>query len=190
MSLLELSLTFFNIGLFTIGGGSVAITLMQQMIVDRALISRDLFFNMIAISEATPGPIGINMATYVGFTLHGPLGAVIVTLSEAAPSVLCIILIAKFLSKFGENPLVTTIFTYLRPVSTALIMSAAANLCRAAIFNNGGDFSKIKTIGDFFGCLRFQSLGFFLVLTALQLRFKIHPLLIIASGAIFGVIFL
>ena len=69
MSLLALCFTFFYIGLFTIGGGVVAITLMQQAIVEKGLISTEQFYNMIAISESTPGPIGINMATYIGYNL-------------------------------------------------------------------------------------------------------------------------
>ena len=67
MTLLQLALTFFSIGLFTIGGGQVAITLMQQSLVSTGIISQAQFYNMVAISESTPGPIGINMATYIGY---------------------------------------------------------------------------------------------------------------------------
>lgn len=190
MSLVELSITFFEIGLFTIGGGVVAITLMQQMIVDKGLITPDTFYNMIAISESTPGPLGINMATYIGYNLYGIPGGVIVTISEAAPSVICIILIAKFLSKFGENKLVLTVFDYLRPVSTALIASAAMGLCRATLF----DFSKVPdssfTFNNIINSIKIPCLIFFAILTFIQLKFKANPLLIILAGAIFGVIFL
>ena len=80
-TLLELFAIFFCIGLFTIGGGLVAITSMQQIIVSRGWISPERFFNMVAISESTPGPIGVNMATYIGCEFHGVLGGVVATLT-------------------------------------------------------------------------------------------------------------
>ena len=97
MSLLQLAFTFFYIGLFTIGGGQVAITLMQQSIVSAGLISQEQFYNMIAISESTPGPIGINMATYIGYELYGVPGALAVTGAEVLPSIIIILIIARFM---------------------------------------------------------------------------------------------
>ena len=88
MSLFELFCTFFYIGLFTIGGGIVAITLMQQTIVQRGLITEDQFYNMVAISESTPGPLGTNMATYIGYNLYGIPGGIITTIGEVLPSLI------------------------------------------------------------------------------------------------------
>ena len=99
MSLVSLFWTFFYIGLFTIGGGQVAITLMQQSLVEKGIISPEKFFNMVAISESTPGPIGINMATYIGCELHGVLGGIITTIGTVLPSLICIIMIASFFGK-------------------------------------------------------------------------------------------
>ena len=90
MTLLELFGTFFYIGLFTIGGGVVAITLMQQTIVSKGIISLDQFYNMVAISESTPGPLGTNMATYIGYKLYGVPGALVTTIGEALPSIIII----------------------------------------------------------------------------------------------------
>ena len=109
-SLLELFFIFFYIGLFTIGGGLVAITLMKQLIVDRGLISSELFVNMIAISESTPGPIGVNMATYIGNQFYGVLGGCVTTLGEILPSIICILIIARLFTKFQEKPLVKAAF--------------------------------------------------------------------------------
>ena len=95
MSLLQLAFTFFYIGLFTIGGGQVAITLMQQSIVSSGLISQAQFYNMVAISESTPGPIGINMATYIGYELYGIPGALAVTGAQVLPSIIIILIIAR-----------------------------------------------------------------------------------------------
>ena len=103
MTLLELFGTFFYIGLFTIGGGVVAITLMQQTIVSKGIISLDQFYNMVAISESTPGPLGTNMATYIGYKLYGVPGALVTTIGEALPSIIIILIIARFLQKFNQN---------------------------------------------------------------------------------------
>ena len=93
VSLLWLFCTFFYIGLFTVGGGLVAITLMQQTIVEKGLISVDQFYNMIAISESTPGPVGINMATYLGYEFYGIPGAIITSIGEVLPSIITILII-------------------------------------------------------------------------------------------------
>ena len=90
MSIFALFCTFFYIGLFTIGGGVVALTLMQQTIVDRGIIDSQTFYNMVAISESTPGPLGINMATYIGYNLYGVPGGIIATAGEVLPSLICI----------------------------------------------------------------------------------------------------
>ena len=94
----ELFCIFFYVGLFTIGGGLVAITLMQQTIVERGYISPESFYNMVAISESTPGPIGMNMATYIGYEFYGIPGAIITTIGQALPSIVVILLIAFLLS--------------------------------------------------------------------------------------------
>ena len=88
MTILQLFCTFFYIGLFTIGGGVVALTLMQQTIVEPGLIDSETFYNMVAISESTPGPLGINMATYIGYNLYGIPGGVIATIGEVLPSLI------------------------------------------------------------------------------------------------------
>ena len=102
MSLFQLIFTFFYIGLFTIGGGIVALTIMQQTLVNPGIISQEQFYNMVAISESTPGPLGTNMATYIGYNLYGIPGGIIATLSEAAPSVIIILIIAHFMKKFPK----------------------------------------------------------------------------------------
>ena len=132
----ELFCIFFYVGLFTIGGGLVAITLMQQTIVERGYISPESFYNMVAISESTPGPIGMNMATYIGYEFYGIPGAIITTIGQALPSIVVILLIAFLLSgKFGEKPLVKSIFKTLRPATCGLILVAAADVFVLALLN-------------------------------------------------------
>ena len=96
MTLWALFWRFFFIGLFTIGGGQVAITLMYQELVDSGIIDAELFYNMLAVSESTPGPIGINMATYLGTEMFGVWGGIITTLGTVTPSVIVILIIARF----------------------------------------------------------------------------------------------
>ena len=96
MTLWSLFWLFFYIGLFTIGGGQVAITLMYQALVDKGIIDAELFYNMLAVSESTPGPIGINMATYLGTEMFGVWGGIITTLGTVAPSVIVILIIAPY----------------------------------------------------------------------------------------------
>ena len=110
MSLIGLFFLFMYIGLCTIGGGLVAITLMQQELIPRGLISSEDFFAMVAISESTPGPMGINMATYIGYELYGVLGSVVLTTGIVLPSLVVIVLIARFASSFQEKPLVKKSF--------------------------------------------------------------------------------
>ena len=167
MSLLALCFTFFYIGLFTIGGGVVAITLMQQAIVEKGLISTEQFYNMIAISESTPGPIGINMATYIGFNLYGIPGAILTSICEALPSLIIILIVARFLQKFHENPFVKGSLAFLRPVTTGLILVPVVQIF---IFE-------------------WICLAFYAVCTFLLLKFKVHPIIIIVLGAVFGVIY-
>ena len=102
MTLLELLWTFFYIGLFTIGGGQVAITLMYEPMVEGNLITADQFYNMVAVSESTPGPIGINMATYIGCELYGVMGGILVTFATVLPSLIIILVIAKFFDKYQD----------------------------------------------------------------------------------------
>ena len=126
---------FFYVGLITIGGGQVAITVMQQVLVDQfRLIDDAFFFNMVAISESTPGPIGINIATYIGTELYGVWGGFFSTLGEVLPSLICIVLIAKFFGSFAEKKGVKAAFSTLRPAVSGVIAVAAARIIIIALF--------------------------------------------------------
>ena len=135
VSLLWLFCTFFYIGLFTIGGGLVAISLMQQSIVEKGLITTEQFYNMIAISESTPGPVGVNMATFLGYEFYGIPGAIITSIAEVLPSLICILIIARFILKFRENKCVQTVFSYLRPAATGMIFVIAVNMFSNVLLN-------------------------------------------------------
>lgn len=189
-SLLELFLIFFYVGLFTIGGGLVAITIMKQMIVERGLIDSETFVNMISISESTPGPIGVNMATYIGNNFYGFWGGIVTTLGEILPSIICILIIARLFAKFSEKPVVKAAFVTLRPASTGVILVAALEVFQIALLNitlNIDGFKMVQSIAEVF---KWKQCIFYVV-SILALRFiKISPLLLIVIGVVFGISFL
>ena len=189
-SLLELFFIFFYIGLFTIGGGLVAITLMKHLIVDRGLISSELFVNMIAISESTPGPIGVNMATYIGNQFYGVLGGCVTTLGEILPSIICILIIARLFTKFQEKPLVKAAFLTLRPATSGLILVAALQVFEVALLNINLNFSSISQLPSFAEIFKWKQVIFYLISVALLFLTKISPIALIFAGAVFGILFL
>jgi len=130
--MIELILVFLYVGLFTIGGGMVAIPLIQQQVVDRGLLSLHDFYAMVAIAQSTPGPIGINVATYVGFELFSIPGAIIATVAFILPSFLIVSLLAGLLRKYRQSPLVIHWFIYLKAAIIGLIAYALVKVALLA----------------------------------------------------------
>ncbi|MBQ9538196.1 MAG: chromate transporter [Treponema sp.] len=187
MSLLHLFFIFFYIGLFAIGGGLVAATFMQQTLVEQyQLISADKFCSMLAISESTPGPIGINLATYIGMELFGPAGAVITTLGEILPSLIVIMLIARFFSRFQDKPLVKAAFSGLRPATTGMVLIAMVQVFTLSLLDVAS-FSTGRGLASLF-C--WPQIALFEACLVILFKSKLHPVVIIALGAVFGVLFL
>ena len=191
LGLLCLIAVFFYIGLITIGGGQVAITVMQQVLVERFhLIDNEFFFSMVAISESTPGPIGINMATYLGTELYGVWGGFFSTLGQVLPSLICIILIARFFGAFAQKKGVQAAFATLRPAVSGVIAVAAAKIVIIALFvvREGFLLSSPSTWNENIQIYGISAI-FYLVCLSVLFRTKIHPVFLVAAGAIFGVIF-
>lgn len=203
MTLFHLFLVFVYVGAFTIGGGLVAISLMQQQIVATGIITPEEFLNMIAISESTPGPVGINMATYVGYKLFGVLGSLVTTCGVVLPSLVCIIVIAKFFGAFQEKPLVKSIFYGLRAGSCGMIAFAVWQVLAVSLVDIPAFSSAAEQAGGY-GKLfategALHALGTLFPPTPLVMAAvaavvyrtgKIHPLLLIALGAVGGILFL
>ncbi len=135
MIYLRLFFEFFKVGLFSIGGGLATIPFLTDLGSRTGWFTSGELANMIAISESTPGPMGVNMATYVGFHLRGIPGGVTATLGLICPSILVILIIAGFLKKFRESRGVDAVFYGIRPASTALIAAALAEVCSIALLN-------------------------------------------------------
>lgn len=121
---LRLFWEFFKTGLFAIGGGMATLPFLKDIGEATDWYSYTDLMNMLAVSESTPGPIGINMATYVGFTVSGIPGAVIATIGEVTPSIIVILIVAAMLKKFRDSKYVNNAFYGLRPASTGLIGAA------------------------------------------------------------------
>lgn len=133
VSLLRLFFEFFQVGLFSVGGGLATIPFLQDMGTRTGWFSSMELANMIAVSESTPGPMGVNMASYVGFQCGGVLGSIVATLGVICPCVIIISIIAPFLAKFRDNAGVKAVFYGLRPASAALILSAAVEVAQVGL---------------------------------------------------------
>ena len=181
MIYLQLFFEFFKAGLFAIGGGLATIPFLTDIGQRTGWFTSGELANMIAISESTPGPMGVNMATYVGFHTGGIAGGVI------APLGLVILVIAGFLKKFRESRGVDAVFYGIRPASTALIAAALAEVCSIALLN----LSAFQTGG---AAALFQWKGIalaavvFLCLQVKPLK-KLHPIVFIAASAVIGAVF-
>ena len=133
--LIRLYWEFFKTGLFAVGGGLATLPFLQDIGESTGWYTYSDLMNMLAVSESTPGPIGINMATYVGFTIAGVPGAVIATIGEVTPSIIVILIVAALLKSFRENRFVNDGFYGLRPASTGLIGAAGITIILEVMTN-------------------------------------------------------
>lgn len=141
MIYLQLFYTFFKIGLFGFGGGYAMLSMIQGEVVTRYnWVSTQEFTDIVAISQSTPGPIGINAATYVGFTATGSIwGSVIATFAVVLPSFILMLTISKFFLKYQKHPAVEAVFSGLRPAVVGLLASAALVLMNVENFGSPTD---------------------------------------------------
>lgn len=185
MIYIKLFFIFFKIGLFSIGGGLATLPFLQDLADKYDWITSKELINMIAISESTPGPIGINTATFVGYKAAGVFGGIITTLGIVTPSIIIIILIAHYFKRFNENPLVKGAFLGIRPAVTGLIASVCFEIIRISILNIER-FNLSKNILDL---INVKETILFAVVLYLIYRYKKHPILYLAGAAVIGVVF-
>ncbi|MGL4985699.1 MAG: chromate transporter [Treponemataceae bacterium] len=177
--------TFFYIGLITIGGGLVGIPTMQQLLVKEGLITSEQFYAMVAISESTPGPIGINMATFIGYEFYGIMGAILTTTASVLPSLIIIIIIAKYFAQISEKSIVKNIFYGLKPAVSGMILASTWGVCALTLITI--PTTKTFTLDVFFNP---PQIFFYTTLLILAYRIKLNPTFIILAGAVFGIAFL
>ena len=185
MIYLTLFLEFFKIGLFTIGGGYAMLPMIQQVMERYQWISDQDFVDMIAVSESTPGPFAINIATFVGNTQGGFFGAVCSTVGVVLPSFLIILLIAKFFTNFKDHMLVQGAMTGLRPVVVGLIASALLSLVITALF----PVVNTASIAAFFAQIDLKAVIIMAIGLTVSLLWKWHPIVIILISAALGIVF-
>jgi chromate transporter len=181
--LLLLFWEFAKIGLFTIGGGMAALPFLYELS-DKYphWFSYADVTNMIAISESTPGPIGINAATYVGYHTAGVPGGFVATLGVVVPSLIIVSVVAAFLTRFQKNRFVQYSFTGIRPVVAALISAAFLSVFSMSVL--------IPSAGGFLGFgVEPAAAVLFAAALALMIRFKKHPVIYLAGGAVIGLLF-
>jgi len=185
MILLRLFFEFFKVGLFSVGGGLATIPFLTDLGQRTGWFTSGQLADMIAIAESTPGPLGVNMATYVGFTSAGILGGVVATLGLVCPSVIVIIVIARFLQKFRSSKVVDAVFYGLRAASAALITAAMLQVARIA-------FTRYDMLSpnswEFHWLAAVLAAVIFVLIKFTPLK-KLHPICFIAFAAVVGVIF-
>ena len=180
MIYLQLFYTFFKIGLFGFGGGYAMLSMIQGEVVTRYdWVSTQEFTDIVAISQSTPGPIGINAATYVGFTATGSIwGSVIATFAVVLPSFILMLTISKFFLKYQKHPAVEAVFSGLRPAVVGLLASAALVLMNVENFGSPTDDTYTFVI----------SIMIFLVAFIGTKKYHANPILMIIACGIAGLI--
>ena len=192
MTYLQLFFEFFKVGLFSIGGGLATLPFLSDLGTRTGWFTAADLANMVAVSESTPGPLGINMATYVGFHIGGVPGGIIAPVGEVAPSVIVILLVARFLQRFRSSRLVDAAFYGLRPASTALIAAALVEVCSMALVVPAalaqiGALRGAEVLTVFHWPAIVLAAAVFLLMNWRALK-KVHPIVFIAASAVIGVV--
>lgn len=186
--LLELFWEFLKIGVFCVGGGMAALPFLYDLGDKTGWYTSSQVLDMLAVSESTPGPIGINMATYVGYTVGGLPGSVLATFGTILPGMILVLILAKFLAKYRDNRYINAAFYGLRPASTALIAAAGVGVLGESLFN----ISLFKETGNFADLFVWGQIilaVILAVLTNIKPTKKIHPVVYIAASAVVGIVF-
>lgn len=184
--MLRLMWEFFKTGLFAVGGGMATFPFLQKMSENYGWFSQEELLNMIAVSESTPGAIGINVASFAGYKVYGIIGAVLATISLITPAIIIILIISRGLERFKKSLMVKNMFETIRPATAGLILGAMLNVMILSLFN----VKLYEETGNFIDLFQILQVlifvGFLLILRKYK---KIHPLVIIAVGAILGIVF-
>lgn len=189
MIYLQLFWEFFKTGLFSVGGGLATLPFIYDMSDKTGWFTDQQIADMVAVAESTPGPIGINMATYVGYTTGGVFGSLIATLGIVTPAIVIILIIATCLRKFRDSKLVSNAFYGLRPASTALIAAAGLSVVLISLVDTAA-YKASGTLGDLF-CWKAIVLAaaIWALTNVVKPTKKLHPIVFIAASAAAGIVF-
>ena len=184
---LQLFFEFFKTGLFAVGGGMATLPFLEDMAERTNWFTAAQLADMIAVSESTPGPIGVNMATYVGFITGGVPGALTATLGLITPSVIVILIVAAFLKSFRDSKYVKSAFYGLRPASTALVAAAGITVVRKTFL-----VGTVTAVADLLTAIDWKAVVLAAVLLVLtrwvKATKKLHPIVFIAASAAVGLL--
>lgn len=184
MIYLRLFWEFLKVGLFTVGGGLASLPFLYDISDKTGWYSHAQLADMIAISESTPGPIGINMATYVGFSTAGFFGAVIASLGFIIPSIVIVSIVSRFLKRFSENKFVKGAFYGLRAVSVALICAALVSVIKISVIN----IPLFEETKNFFDLLSIPGLILAVACWFVLKKWDPHPVVILGISAAAGIL--
>ena len=179
MILIRLFFEFFKAGLFAIGGGMATLPFLYNISDKTGWFTYGQLADMVAISESTPGPMGVNMATYVGFHIKGILGGLAAPLSLVLPSVIIIVIISKILDKFKSSSIVQNALYGLRAASTALIAAAGIGVAKIAFLHVGEDGSL--AFSELFSIINWKAIVLSLAIWYGLVKWKKHPILYIVA---------
>lgn len=180
MILLKLFWCFFKIGLFTFGGGYAMIPLIQDIVIQNDWMTMEQIVDFIAVSETTPGPLAINMATYTGYEVAGIMGAFMCTLGVTIPSFTVILLVAKAYKKFESSRTVKGAMKGIKPAVVGLIATASLSIA-GNVFHIGRHISDIVNKGSIIG-------GMILAMAIIMTIKKKHPIVIVCASALAGIV--
>ena len=189
MILLSLFWEFFKTGLFATGGGMATLPFLYRMSETKGWFTAAQLADMVAVSESTPGPIGVNMATYVGYTTAGIPGSLIATIGLITPSIIVILIIARILQKFRTNKTVDAAFYGLRPCSVGLIAAAGLLVVKIALFTLDR-YAETHVLLDALNlkAILLAAVLLFLTRGVKQVK-KLHPIFFILASAVIGIVF-
>lgn len=184
MIYLQLFWEFLKIGLFAVGGGMATLPFLQRLSETTGWFPQSLITDMIAISESTPGPIGINMATYVGYNIAGVPGGIVATMGEVLPAIVIVVFVSKSLERFRGNKLVDAAFYGLRPAVTGLIAAAGIGVMQVTMLH----MDLFRQTGNILDLFDFVKILYFILIFIAIKKFKKHPIFYIAVSAVVGIL--
>ena len=193
MIFLELFWRFFMVGLFSVGGGLATLPFLTSMGETTGWFDSMDISNMVAISESTPGPIGINMATYIGYQIGsqvspglGIVGSIIASLGEVTPAIVIIMIVSRMLMKFRDSKYVEYVFYGLRAASVGLIAAAWLGVAKIAFYSS----EVMAESGNFLMAIDYKSIILSALIFFLATKFKkLHPIALIVLSAVVGIVF-
>lgn len=183
MTVIQLFWEFFKTGLFAVGGGLATLPFLFEISEKTGWFTSQDIMNLIAISESTPGPLGVNMATYAGVSTLGLFGGVVATIGLIFPSIVIIEIVATILQKFKESKVVKAIFTGLRPASTGLITAAGLLVAKVALL----DTELFAATGNPVDAIRVVPVILAVLIFVAMKKIKKHPVVYIIFAALAGI---